>query len=149
MLGLGLLGRLFGSPKAIGEVARAARDGLDALVYTKEERAEDDRKDTTDARAVIIRWLESSKGQNLARRIIGVGVFAMWAMMWGASAAFYVASIWVAEPARWVATSTALSGYATEINGEFMLVLGFYFAAPHLGKFAEVLSRRNSPAPAK
>ena len=37
----------------------------------------------------------------------------------------------------WTATSEALSGYATEINSEFMLVLGFYFAAPHLGKFAE------------
>ena len=29
----------------------------------------------------------------------------------------------------------ALAAYATEINMEFMIVLGFYFAAPHLDKF--------------
>ena len=144
MIGLGLLGRVFGSPKAIGAAARSVRDGLDALVYTKEEQAGDEQKDAADARAVLVRWLDASKGQNLARRIIGVGVFAMWAMMWGGAAFFHVASIWVETNARWTATSGALSGYATEINSEFMLVLGFYFAAPHLGKFAEVLSQRNA-----
>ena len=132
---MSFLGQLFGSPKAIGAAARAARDGIDALVYTDQEKAADQAKDAADARAVLIRWMDASKGQNLARRIIGVGVFMIWSILWMGAAMTRIIGIWVSDADRWSETSTALAGYAGEINTEFIIVLGFYFAAPHLARF--------------
>ena len=74
MLGLGavggLLGRLLGSPRAIGAVASAARDGFDALVYTDQEKAREDAAERASARQHLIDWMRASQGQNVARRIL-------------------------------------------------------------------------------
>ena len=48
---MSFLGRLFGTEKALTEIVKAGRDGLDALVYTSEEKAADAAAAITEARS--------------------------------------------------------------------------------------------------
>ena len=139
---IGLLGRIFGTPGAIRDVAKAARDGIDSLVYTKEEKAQDKSRSDDKERDAILDWLRSTQGQNLARRIIGIGVFLLWSGMWACAGLSHIISIWVSDAARWVSTSEALFAYANEISGEFLVVLTFYFGAPMAGKAIDALLTR-------
>jgi len=82
---MSFFGRLFGSPDATREAIGAVRDGLDALVYTKEEQAADDAASVTQARQVLIEWIKNSQGQNLSRRFLAFIITSAWLWRYDAS----------------------------------------------------------------
>ena len=131
-----LLGKIFGSQKAIDGVISSVKDGLDALVYTDEERENDAKKERAEARGLLIEWLKNTQGQNLARRVIALIVIAMWAAMYGVAAILSAVSVWAGGKA--LTAAEMLADFAAGMGTEVMVVIGFYFAAPHLGKFIDL-----------
>lgn len=136
-----ILGKLFGTEKALTGIVDAAASGLDKLYYSDEEKADDAAKARSEARQMIIQWMASTQGQNLARRLIALSITGVWLGM-------YLVSVL----AQMVATFTNTHGAVTvekvneigriaqdsgqDMNGAVMLILAFYFAAPHMGDIA-------------
>lgn len=132
-------GRLFGTDKAASSLIDNVAKGLDALVYTDEEKAQDAAKSRSEARAMIIEWNKNTQGQNLARRIIALLVTAVWLAQYITMQILGVASVWASGEVsqKMVESAKIIGEFATSMNGAMMLILGFYFAAPHMGKIAE------------
>ena len=130
-----LLGRMFGSEKAIEKTIDTVSNGLDKLYYSDEEKANDAAKSRTEARGMLIKWMESTQGQTLTRRTIAFAVIYSWLTGILLSKLFQVLSTWVEEPTKYVETAKQLGELSTNMDGVVMLVIGFYFALPHLDKF--------------
>ncbi len=131
------IGKIFGTEKALTAVIDNVSSGLGKLIYTEEEKAGDAAKDRAAARAMVINWMESTKGQNLARRVIALSIVAVWLFQYLASMALSVAGVWVSESARVVESASIIGASAERLNSPIMLILGFYFAAPYLGDMAK------------
>lgn len=142
MLGLKTLGKVFGTEKALSSVVSGVRDGLDALAYTDEEKAHDAAKDREAARGMVVDWMKATQGQNLARRLIALIVTVIWVVMYATTIVLGVASIWITGDDKIVAAAKIIGERATEMNGAMMLILGFYFAAPHLGDIVSTAMSR-------
>ena len=67
-----LFGKLFGTEKATTALVENVSNGLDKMFYTDEEKALDGAKDRSEARSMLIKWMESTQGSNLARRCIAL-----------------------------------------------------------------------------
>lgn len=136
----GFLGKLFGTDRAIEKGIETVSNGIDKLVYTDEERADAAAKERTEARGMLIEWMRTTQGQNLARRLLALIITAVWLLMYFVSMALDCAVIW-AENAQTITnltnTSHAIGERATQMNGAMMLILGFYFAAPHMGSIVQ------------
>lgn len=128
----GFLGRLLGSPKALDETVRGVRDGIDSLVYTKQEKAQDSAEERSEFRNMLISWVQSTQGQNLSRRIIALSITFTWLMMFLSRMALSIVGIWV-EDSRWKDSSEIIGDNIEQMTGAVMLILGFYFAAPYIG----------------
>ena len=111
--------------------------GLDKLVYTDEERAEDARKSRTEARNMLIKWMEATSGQNLTRRFIAFFITLIWGVQYLSMNILSVIAVWATDPTQYIATAKVIGGFATSMNGAMMLILAFYFAAPHMGSIVE------------
>jgi len=134
MFGIGAtMGRIFGSDKALTSMVDHVSIGLDKLIYTNEEKAEDAAKATTEARLMIVKWMDSTKGQNLARRLIALAVVSVWLFQYLACMFLSVAAIWTPAPERIIESAQVIGVFAEKMNGAVMLILGFYFAAPYMG----------------
>jgi len=48
-----------------------------------------------------------------------------------------VVSVWVSNPANWKESAKIINESAQSMNGAMMLILAFYFAAPHMGDIAK------------
>ena len=134
------LGKLMGTEKATNTMIEGVRDGLDALVYTDEEKATDARVERSEARMMVVRWMEATSGQNLARRLIALVVTGIWVFQYFASMALNISTVWVSNPemaTKLMESAKIVGETASQMNGAMMLILGFYFAAPHLGKISE------------
>lgn len=139
------VGKLFGSEKVIEKGIDTVASGLDKLFYTDEEKADDGRKERSEARAMIIDWMKTTSGQNLARRLLALVITAVWLFMYLLSSALDLSVIWVTEHAdKLSASANSIGDRATEMNGAMMLILGFYFAAPHLGNIIPAAIERFS-----
>jgi len=128
-------GKLFGTDKAVESIVNNVSTGLDKLVYTDEEKAQDAAKERSEARQMIIRWLEATKGQNLARRIIALSIVFVWLFQYMVAQFLNVIAIWVSSVAQahlQESASILMSG-ANDMGKPIMVILGFYFAAPYLG----------------
>lgn len=132
----GFFGRMFGTDKAIEKSIDLVGSGLDKMWYTDEEKAEDVFRDRAAARAILIEWVDKSQGQNVARRFLALVITSTWLFMYLAEAGLHVSALWLTgDNAKLISESAQLIGErAMEMNGAMMLILGFYFAAPHLGK---------------
>ena len=131
-------GKLFGTDKGIESVVNGVTNGLDALVYTDEEKAGDAAKERSEARSMIIRWMDSTQGQNLARRFIALSLTMMWGTMHGIKTVLAVIAPWNPNKSTKIMESvSALEEATTQLNGAMMLILAFYFAAPHMGSIVE------------
>ena len=99
----------------------------------------------------MVNWMESTKGQNIARRTLAVAITFVWLSMYIISTLMGVAAPWldsslqvndlgaVIEGAvsvyeKTIASSDALDDKADRMSGAVMLILAFYFAAPHMDK---------------
>ncbi len=119
---MGLLSWLTGGGGTANKVVDAAVDGLDALVFTDEEKSRAGQK-ILDFK---LKWLTATSGQNVARRVIAIAIVALW-----------VATIVLAIGLQLLgATEKSDFVFLTlkdVINTPFMVVIGFYFAA-HLAR---------------
>lgn len=134
----GWIGRVFGTQSSINKVIDTAANGLDKLHYGDQEKAQDHYKAVTEARAAIIKWIGDSTGQNLARRILAFGIGFTWLAQYWAGMVLDTSAVWVDDPKvaeRMLASAVVIGERADGMTGAMMLILGFYFAAPHLDKF--------------
>ena len=140
----GFLGKLFGSDKAVESMVNNVSNGLDKLVYTDEEKANDAAKDRSEARRMVVGWMKATSGQNLARRLIALSVVSVWladivlAQIAGALAIFSD------SPEKLNQLAEFMLKAAGGMDSVIMLVISFYFAAPHLGQIAKAVTGRFS-----
>ena len=74
---MGLLGKIFGTEAAIGKSIDLIASAGDALFYTDEEKANDKAKRAEQIDVLLIKWMETTTGQNLARRLLAVMISAV------------------------------------------------------------------------
>lgn len=134
MAGIGaFFGKMFGTEKAVDTMITQVSKAADALVYTKEEKAQAEAAGISEFRIMLVDWMKNTEGQNLARRFISIVVTGTWAIEHLFSAFMSTISVFMSDPEKWVTASEKLNSFADKTTGAMMLVLGFYFAAPHLG----------------
>jgi len=129
--------KIFGSSETVREGLSMIRDAGDALVYTDQEKAQDARASNQAAINSIIQWMDTTKGQNLARRLLAVMITSVWLLMYIVSMLINITAVWVHDPEQWRVTAVVVGGYAEQMNGAMMLILAFYFAAPQMAKIAD------------
>jgi len=142
-------GKLFGSDKALEGVISGVTNGLDALVYTDEEKAGDAAKERTEGRMMVIEWMKATAGQNLSRRLIALSITGVWLSMKLASVlcgmvAVFTNDYGVVTAAKVNAVGVIASDASSDMNAAVMLILAFYFAAPHMGDIAKAVTRKFS-----
>ena len=128
---------MFGSEKALDGIVKGVTKGLDALVYTDEEKANDAAAARTEARGMVIKWMEATQGQNLARRLLAVMITFIWLFMYVAAMVGSIIAVWVENTEGWHESAQIIGDYAEQMNGAMMLILAFYFAAPHMGSIVK------------
>lgn len=140
-------GRLFGTEEALGKVVDHVANGLDALIYTDEEKATDAAADRSEARKMVVGWMVATQGQNLARRLIALSITGTWLGMYLISTLAGMVGVflqpeWAVSPEKMKALSDIAFGAAVDMNPPVMLILAFYFAAPHMGDIAKAVTGR-------
>ena len=136
-------GKLFGTDEAIKSTIGAVKDGIDALVYTDEEKAVDAAKERSEARSMLVGWMEATQGQNLARRLISLAITGVWLMQYIVSQlAASIAIFYGAKAAQLNELANLMLKSANDMSPAVMLILAFYFAAPHMGDFAKAVVGR-------
>lgn len=144
----GWLGKLFGSSTASEKVVDSISNGLDKLIYTDEEKAEDISRDRSEGRRMFLQWIESTQGSNLARRFIALCVTCIWALQYVVSTFMLTLIPWYPEKGEQLLKSaTSLQQSGEQITGAMMLVLAFYFSATHMGKFVDAAMSKFSKTP--
>ena len=132
-----LFGKIFGSEKALSGIVEGVTNGLDALVYTDEEKANDAANDRKEARQMVTKWMLASQGQNIARRFIAIVVTLLWALQHVIALTLSVAGVWVGDSINIDKSVTLILRFSETTTSAMMLVLGFYFAAPYMGDIAK------------
>jgi len=122
---------LFSSDKTVNSIVDKVSNGIDLLVYTDEEKAQDAIKIKEQLRIDVIRYMKATNGQNISRRILAFIVTVPFMTMVIAAA---FGSTNISESALLV---------IQEIKPLAYLIFGFYFAAPHLDKFTDKLVSKN------
>ncbi|ARB06265.1 hypothetical protein SppYZU01_28 [Shewanella phage SppYZU01] len=138
-------GKLFGTEKALNGIVDGVTNGLDALVYTDEEKAADAAADRSEARKMVVQWMAATQGQNLARRLIALSITGVWLSMYllsvlCATVAVFTDTTGVVTAEKINQVGTIAKGAAMDMNPAVMLILAFYFAAPHMGDIAKAVT---------
>lgn len=133
---INLMGKIFGSEKALESAVSGINRGLDALVYTDEEKAQDAAQERQKARGMVVDWMSNTTGQKLARRLIAVSITFVWLLQYIAAWGLVVAAIFVDPETgeRLKEASMLTQEHSDGMTGAIMLILSFYFAAPHMDK---------------
>lgn len=136
-------GKVFGTDEAIKGAVGAVRDGLDALVYTEEEKATDASKERSEARSMLVGWMEATQGQNLARRLISLVITGVWLLQYlVAQIASSIGVFWASKEAALNKLAELNRAAADDMSSAVMMILAFYFAAPHMSEIISgVVSR--------
>jgi len=142
---MSFFGKLFGTEKALSGIVDGVTNGLDSLVYTDEEKAGDAAKDRSEARDMVVQWMAATQGQNLARRLISLTITSVWLGMYLISIACGMAAVFTNSDGTITAdkinaVGTISKNAAMDMNPAVMLILAFYFAAPHMGDIAKAVS---------
>ena len=142
--GLNVLGKIFGSEKALGKIVNSAVKGIDALSYTEEEKSHDAAKQRERARDQVIEFMVATQGQNIARRLIALIIVSVWACCFLVSNAMAIASVFIEKElaGRLMEASSLINANISDVETEVMIVVGFYFGAPHLQGLFDALTKR-------
>ena len=116
-----LLSAIFGSSKNTETIVQGAVKGLDAMVFTQEERAEANAK----LGDWFLKYLAATQPQNLARRLIAMLVVVLWALLVVLAVLVYKLD---ANYSQFV-----FQTLKDNVNTPFSIIIGFYFAA-HLAR---------------
>jgi len=79
----------------------------------------------------------TTKGQNIARRLLALVITGVWLTQYIASLLLDLAAVWIEDSTRITESSLVIGQRAESMNGAMMLILAFYFAAPHMGKIVD------------
>lgn len=139
---MSFFGRLFGSEKALTAVVDGVSNGLDKLVFTDEEKADFAAKERAEGRAMVVQWMQATQGQNLARRLIALSITFVWLLQYIVGQVLGLAAIWVEDPQKLMTASQMMKDGAGQMNAAVMLILAFYFAAPHMGDIAKAVTQK-------
>jgi len=141
MLGFGVIGetagKLFGTDKAAAALIDNVSKGLDKLIYTDEEKADTKAASVTEARQMVINWLDATSGQRLARRLLALMITAVWLLQYIFMMVMSIVAVWVQDSADFVASAKVMGEYAETMKGAVMLILAFYFASPYVGSVVD------------
>tara|TARA_R110000764_G_scaffold46510_1_gene104315 strand:+ start:8073 stop:8519 length:447 start_codon:yes stop_codon:yes gene_type:complete len=137
-------GKLFGTEKATERLVESVSSGLDKLVYTNEEKADDAASERAAARQNVIDWISASQGQNIARRVIALSVTFTWLSMYIASLGGSIIAVWTDHPEKWLESVEVIGSKAEGMNAAMMLILAFYFSAPYMGDIAKASLKKFS-----
>lgn len=140
----GFFGRLFGTEKALEGIVNGVSSGIDKLVYTSEEKADDAAKERAEARGMVVRWLEATQGQNLARRTIALAITAIWLGDFVAMQICGCVAVFLRDPGTITALGRVFQEGMEYISSPVMLILAFYFAAPQMGDIARAVVAKMS-----
>jgi hypothetical protein len=126
---------MFGSAKAGEALIENVSSGIDKLWYTSEEKAEDAAQAKREGMAVYMKWLESTSGSRIARRLIALVVTGIWAVEHVMSVLFETMAVFtndagVLTSAKFIEASNSLSSHANDNNALVGVVLLFYFGGP-------------------
>ena len=144
---MGFFGRLFGTEAAAEKLVETTAAGLDKLFYTGEEKVEDAMEMRKWAGKMFIEWQKNTQGQNLSRRILALSIAGTWLFQYWASMMINIASAFISDPGlidSLQQASMAVSNNADSMTGAMMLLLGFYFAAPHMDKLVSAAMEKFS-----
>jgi len=133
-------GKLFGTEKALNGIVDGVTKGLDALVYTDEEKAGDAAADRTEARQMVVQWMAATQGQNLARRLIALSITGVWLLQYIVSQGMNFIAVFVESPDELNEAAEVMRNGASDMSPAVMLILAFYFAAPHMGDIAKAVT---------
>lgn len=146
------IGKLFGSSKAAEKMVDATISGLDKLFYTSEEKSQDRMEMDKFAGNMFIEWQKNTQGQNISRRVLALGIAFTWLFQYWVSMLLNVYASTLSPTisknnaggigneqiinphvSQIENISDAVGNNADAMTGAMMLLLGFYFAAPHMG----------------
>ena len=142
-------GKLFSSEKSMNSMIDATVNGLDKLVYTDEEKADYAAANRTEARRLLVEWIDKSSGQNLTRRFLALLLVGSWIALYIGAAVLSIVSVWSDTPEQFLLASEYLANYAEPMSGAVMLCIAFYFAATHMDKVTDVAMTKFGKAPKK
>lgn len=139
----GFVAKMFGSQKAGEKIIDGVVDGIDKLWYTDEEKAGDAAQAKREGMAVYMKWLESTSGSRIARRLLAVGAFSIWAVEHITAVVMRVLSNWFGDVTTLVDGTTVivnklslsadyLTATALEMQTLVAVVFAFYFGGPVL-----------------
>lgn len=132
---MSLLGKMLGSDKAIESTINAFKEGLDALAYTEEEKANDAAKERSEARQAVVEWMKATQGQNLTRRVLALAITFVWLIQYIGHMVLSIASIFFIEhEEQFIKAASILQDGANEMGSVVIIIIGFYFAAMHFDK---------------
>lgn len=116
-----LLGRIFASSESGDAIIQGAVKGLDALVFTQEEKAQMSQETFK----LWLDWQQATSGQNLARRYIALVVVALWAALILLGVTFLV----LEQSLGWMGgtADAVFDVLGANVDSPLLLVLGFYF----------------------
>ena len=134
---MGVLGKLFGTDKTIEKSIDVISKGFDKLVYTREEQSEDFAKSVTEARQMLIDWVQSSQGHRLSRRVIALAITFTWLFGFIFSYLCSVVAIWADKSEEWRQTAEVIMQGTSTMQNIVLIIVGFYFAAPHLSNIVK------------
>ena len=138
----GLIGKLFGTEKALAGIVDGVTKGLDALVYTDQEKAHDAAAEYKEGRQMVVEWMRTTQGQNLARRLIALSITGVWLFMYVFSVCLNMVAVFANEAEKIIHVSNIAKESANDMSSPVMLILAFYFAAPHMGGIAKAAIER-------
>ena len=133
---MSIWGKIFGTDKAVESGLNMIYKAGDALVYTDEEKAIDKAGKIKQVQQFMIDWMETTKGQNIARRLLAIMITSVWLFLYLVGIILSVVSPWVdAEISiKIMESAKVLESNADRMSGAVMIIIAFYFAAPHMDK---------------
>lgn len=135
-------GRFFGTETAVKSMIDNVSSGLGKLVYTSQEKAEDEARSITEARSMMIEWIKATSGQNLSRRCLAFLIAGIWAMQYISMQILSHTLVWAPifienmtpEVIKAMQSSITLcSESIKDVSNPFGIILTFYFALPYMG----------------
>lgn len=134
-----LLGRIFGSDDALAKVVDTGERLLDEAWYTDQEEAADKAAAVTEARGMIVKWMEATEGQRLSRRLIALSITGMWLFFFFVAAVLDTIAPWMEPEISFkIAESVVrLDARAAIMSTAVVIILGFYFSAPFMSDISK------------
>lgn len=114
---MGLISWITGTSTAEKAIS-VVSDKLDAAIFTEQERSETAQK----FNEWLLKYMEATNPQNVARRLIALVVVALWALLILAGVILHAAG--AVELSRYIFET--LKEYVIDA---FLLIMAFYFAA--------------------